>query len=129
MQTIALYTQYLILLFQLVMLNITKKGKSMKFTKKLMLMAFVMATSTNLFCAAKVTFKNNLDVQVTLTGPRGSKPVAAHASTTIQPKMNPVQYSIKADGFPTFKGQAEGGKNYSIGCKSDENGHSVIVVS
>ncbi len=100
----------------------------MKNIKKVMLMAFVMATSTNLFCAAKVTFKNNLDVQVILTGPRGSKPVPAHASTTIQPKMNPVQYSIKADGFPTFKGQAEGGKNYNITCESDNNGNSVIIV-
>jgi hypothetical protein len=96
--------------------------------KKLMFMAFVMilATPTDLFCKSKtgtVTFKNNLGISVTLTGPRGSKILENNRSATIMPKTNPVTYTITAHGYTTYTGIADGGSIYTI---TDEDGQITV---
>lgn len=93
----------------------------MKNITKLMVAMLVMiiGTSTNLFCASKVTFKNQLDVTVTLTGPRGSKSIDSGKSASIMPQTDPVDYTVQAEGYSTYSGSARGGSTYTI---TNENG-------
>jgi hypothetical protein len=99
----------------------------MKSFKNLTIMAFViiMATEAHIDSKSKksVTFINKLGTQVTLTGPRGSKTLANDASNKIIPKTDPVQYTIRAQGYETYTGTAQGGSTYTI---NDEDGQITV---
>lgn len=102
----------------------------MKNIKKLMGLALfmTMAMTVDIFSMGqrrrqgankKVTFNNQLQVDATLTGPRGSRAISSKDQESIMPLRSPVQYTIAADGYDTYSGQATAGKTYYI---CDDNG-------